>query len=143
MASFTITPIPVDGSPNQQAMVPDGSRIYVTHIRTSTSAISNVVSVIDTTQNAVVAEINLDSPAHFITVSPDGAQLYVSHFTEQKLSVVATISNAVVTVPLPDPPLLLAVTPDGGHLYVAGTTRLSLSSLRVSIPCDTEMTRTP
>src|ERR1035441_2899405 len=126
MDSFITTYIPVDSAPWHLAMVPDGSRIYVTHLRSPISDLSDVVSVIDTTQNAVVAEIHLDSPADFIAVSPDGAYLYVSHFPELKLSVIATISNAVVTIPLTDSPLLLAVTPDGGHVYVAGSTSLSV-----------------
>ena len=48
MDSFITTSIPVDSAPWHLAMVPDGSRIYVTHLRSSISDLSDVVSVIDT-----------------------------------------------------------------------------------------------
>jgi YVTN family beta-propeller protein len=118
MDSFSTTYILAGRYPDHLAVTPDGSRVYVSHW--SNFEDSNVVSLIDTTKNAVVAAIQLDSNPDCMVVNPEGARLYASHYQSQKGSVIDTSSNAVVTtIPFTGYPRLLAVTPDGAHVYVA------------------------
>jgi YVTN family beta-propeller protein len=72
-----------EGGPNGIAITPDGSRAYVT--------LSNVVSVIDTAANAVVANVTVpDFQKNAIAVTPDGKYVYA---LGSNLNVIATSTN--------------------------------------------------
>ena len=111
-------------------VTPDGKRAYVTHLVSSFELIplqvdqgwinSNVVSVIDTQQQKVVATIGLDEPSlgagnpWAVACTSDGQWLIVSHAGTHELSVIATAALAaplvhMVTAPtvynIPDDPV--------------------------------------
>jgi YVTN family beta-propeller protein len=91
----------------------DGRKVYVAN------TISNTVSVIDTTTNAVIATIPVGISPQGVTVTPDGSKVYVTNSTGT-VSVINTTTNAVVSaIPVGSFPFGVAVTPDGRKVYVA------------------------
>jgi YVTN family beta-propeller protein len=114
-----VTTIPVS-SPFMIALAPSGNLGYVTH-----GAIVNGVTVINTTTNSVVTNIPIPvDVAGAVTVTPNGAFVYVaclSFTTGSKLAVIDTATNTVVAfVPLPGTFAPgLAITPNGAFAYVA------------------------
>lgn len=131
METFTTTDIPVGESPDRLAIAPDGARLYVTHdlyaSDGSFSDLARMVSVIDTFANTVIGRIPLHAEPHSIVVSPDGAQVFVSHMFADTVSVIETTNNAVVaTVPISRNPELLGVTGDGSRVYVTHSGRMSV-----------------
>jgi YVTN family beta-propeller protein len=82
-----------------------GFRAYVTT--------AEGVVVIDTANNAVLANISLGLPAN-ITVSPDGALLFVPQAQESRIAVIdARTYTPLDAIPVPGRPGGLALTPDG------------------------------
>ena len=85
--------------PTGVAITPDGTHAYVTNFKDST------VSVIATTNNAVVATIPVGSaPAPGVpggepigvAITPDGTHAYVANEADNTVSVIATAGNTVV-----------------------------------------------
>jgi YVTN family beta-propeller protein len=79
------------------------------------------VSVIDTTNNTVVARIAVGNAASDAAVAPDGKHVYVvTGFGT--VSVIDTSTNAVTaTIPVGGQTEFLAVAPDGHHVYATDT----------------------
>ena len=109
-----VATIPVGGGASGVAVTPDGTHVYVTN------ALSDTVSVIDTTTNTVVQTIPVGSAPLYIAVTPDGKTVYVSNVDPYtSVSVIDTATNTVVkTVGVPYSSSI-AVAPDGTHVYVA------------------------
>ena len=53
-----------------------------------------------------------------ITVTPDGAYVYVNHFASSTVSVIDTSDNSVTDVPVVNEADGIAVTPNGVYVYV-------------------------
>jgi bacillolysin len=102
---------------------------------------TQIVSVIDTAANVVVATIPAGQGcscvgSEGIAVSPDGALVYVTNEQENSVSVIRTASNSVIATipvgtgpigvgPIGTGPIGVAASPDGGRIYVlngSGTT---------------------
>jgi YVTN family beta-propeller protein len=110
------------------AILPDGSRAYVTDSTGST------VSVIDTHQNVVTETITVGSGPRAIAVSPDGKLAYVANRVSNSVSVIDTASSTVVnTVPVGVQPWALAFATDGTQLYVANLGEGSQSTSSISV----------
>jgi YVTN family beta-propeller protein len=113
----------VCAAPDSMAMVPNGSRLYVTNQR------GNSVSVIDTTSNTVIGTIPVGSGPVGAAASPDGARVYIVNGSgATSVSVIDTATNGVIaSIPLGvAQPMGIAVTPDGGRLYVSAAGASSL-----------------
>ena len=93
-----------------------GPFAYVTHHS------FNIVTVIDTATNTVVATIPDPSGPLGAAFTPDGKHLYIADNFSDNVSVIDTAMNKVVaTIPVGSKPRGVAVTPDGRHAYVTNT----------------------
>jgi YVTN family beta-propeller protein len=91
-ANTVATTIHAGEHPNGIAITPNGKRAYVT------GQGSENISVIDLTNNTVVATITVDQTFHFgIFVRPDGQRAYVTNDgVDNGMPVIDTSSNMVV-----------------------------------------------
>jgi YVTN family beta-propeller protein len=82
----------------------------------------NTVSVIDTSNDSVVATIPVSGQnADTVAVSPDGAFVYVASENGQ-VSVISAATNSVVsTIPISGSPWTVAVSPNGALVYATTT----------------------
>jgi len=104
--------IPVGKAPQQAVITPNGAEVYVTNHSDST------VSVIDTATNAVSFTISVGGSPLSLAVSPDGSKVYVGD-NAGSVSIINTLSKAVMTIATLGPVRQLALTPDGSKLYLA------------------------
>jgi uncharacterized repeat protein (TIGR01451 family) len=81
---------------------------------------SGTVSVIDTSNNALAATIDVGHNPGAVAANPAGTRLYVANSGDGTVSVIDTLSQLVVsTFTAGGAPLGLAVNPAGTRLYVA------------------------
>jgi YVTN family beta-propeller protein len=128
-ATNTASSIAVGTGPVAVVSKPDGSRVYVLNGSGVTS-----VSVIDTATATVVATVPLGvGQARGMTISPDGAHVYVSTYGSSSVKVIDTATNTVTTtipiagvVPLP---VGMDATPDGAFVYTANLNGSSVSKI--------------
>src|SRR5262249_47243026 len=116
----TVTTIAMGGSPVSVAVTPDGKNAYVANRQISTTSRS-IISVVDTTSNAVAANIPLPNvdPAH-VALTPDGKHVYIACFNTGILVVDTATRTVATTVPLGNGgPRAIAFTPDGNHAFIA------------------------
>ena len=112
-----------DRPPLGVAINPAGTRVYVAN------ALSNNLSVIDTSTNTVVgAPIAVGSTPYGVAFNPAGTRLYVTNLTSGTVSVIDTANDTVVGAPIPVgfEPIGVAVTPDGARVYVANAGTVSV-----------------
>ncbi|PYX60268.1 MAG: hypothetical protein DMG76_03360, partial [Acidobacteria bacterium] len=89
------------------AITPDGTRAYVT-----INFPNNVVAVIDTATNTVLATIPVGVGPIGVAITPDGARAYVTNDDSNTVSVIDTATNTLVaTVPVGVRPVAVAITP--------------------------------
>jgi YVTN family beta-propeller protein len=87
----------------------------------SANFVGSTVSVIDTTNDTVVATISSPQARTPLsaTLSPDGKTLYTANFNSSNVSVIDTTTNAVTSlVAVGSGPAATVVSPDGSRLYV-------------------------
>jgi YVTN family beta-propeller protein len=76
------------------------------------NAPNNLVAVIDTATNTVVATIPVGSGPIGVAIRPDGARVYVTNDNSDTVSVIDTTTNTVVaTIPVGSGPVAVAITP--------------------------------
>ena len=81
--------------------------------------LGNTVSVIDTSNNNVVAIVKVGSGPIGVAVSPDGGRAYVTNGGSNTVSVIDTSTNKVTaTVKVGSSPNGITVIPDGEKVYV-------------------------
>jgi len=79
----------------------------------------NTVSVIDTTNNTIVATIPVGRFPSSLALTPHGTFIYVTNDEDDTVTVVSTATNAAVaTVPVGVFPFRVAITPNGAFAYV-------------------------
>src|SRR5947199_8329272 len=88
-----VATIPVGRSPAFLDVAPDGSRVYVVNAFGST----NAISVIDTATETAIATIPVGNAPSQLAISRDGARLYVTDSGANSISMIATVSNLVVS----------------------------------------------
>lgn len=103
------------------AVTADGKKVYVN------DSVYNIVSVIDTATNTVIATIPVGIFPYGVTVTPDGKKVYVTNrkgkivgfVNRNTVSVIDTSINTVtITVPVGNNQFEVAVTPDGSKVYM-------------------------
>ncbi|HEY2521498.1 MAG TPA: hypothetical protein VGJ19_15400 [Streptosporangiaceae bacterium] len=115
------TPINVGLNPQDLAVSPDGSQVWVAETGPQTSASSpSAVSVISTATDKVTARWTLPGAPAQIRFSPSGTRVYVAAAGGVAVYSTATRKPAGFIRGLGDP-RGLAVSPDGKSLYVTGT----------------------
>ena len=113
-AGCVISTVPVGSAPVGVTVNPAGTRVYVAN------AVSETVSVIDTSTNTVIAVIaGFGSTPYNLVVSPDGARLYVAVNQGGFLSVVDTATNTISgNGPAGRWPFGIALNPAGTRAYI-------------------------
>jgi YVTN family beta-propeller protein len=98
------------------AVMPDGSRIYVTN------SSSNNVGVIDTATNSLLTTVSVGGMPWGAAMTPDGSKVYVANRLDNTVSVIATASDTVVdTITVGATPWGVASNPAGTKVYVANS----------------------
>lgn len=122
----------VDLFPDNLALSPDGTRLYVTETNGCNGDNSGYVTVIDTASNTVIAQIPGFCQPQGLAVSPDGSRLYVVNTTSSDnadgwVSVINTSDySTITTIPVGAKPSFIALTPDGTKAYVTNNRDSSL-----------------
>jgi len=84
-----------------------------------TNSGDRTVSVINTTNNSIVATVPVGSYPIGVAVTSNGTKVYVANYNSNTVSVINTITNTVTaTVPVGRYPIGVAVTPDESKVYV-------------------------
>lgn len=96
--------IDVGPNPIQMIVTPNGDFVYVANQGTE-AAPNDTVSVIETAAGHVVETIITGSGAHGVSVSADGAFVFVTNIADDSVSIIDTESqNVAETVPVGDRP---------------------------------------
>jgi YVTN family beta-propeller protein len=123
----TVATVPVN---NVAALTisPDGSRLYAVSSdrRTYYEYPAGRLTIIDTARHSVVETIAVGACPQTVTVSPDGACLYITHYDTCSVSTVDLTTGNVTAVGLRDAPLAVVFTPDSGHAYVCNVRSLTV-----------------
>jgi YVTN family beta-propeller protein len=104
------------GFPSTLTFSPDGTKAYLY------DGDQKVIFVVSTATRAVTGTIQLEagSEVNDMVVSPNGAVLYAVNSAYDRVDVINTATNTVVTsIPVGDAPAGLDVSPDGTRLYVS------------------------
>jgi YVTN family beta-propeller protein len=118
--------VPVGRGPDAVATTPDGRFAYITNFLSST------VSVIRTTDNTVVATVNVPVNPVGVGVTPNGASVYVM-MLGATISTIRTSDNTIAaTIPVTFNPTRVAFTPDGAFAYITDYVQSSVTVLRTS-----------
>ena len=100
--------------PEFVAVHPAGTFVYVVVTN------DDVVRVINTTTNSIVATVPVGEEPRGVAVHPEGTFVYVANGTGDSVSVIDGATNTVIaTVPVVNLPLGVAVHPAGTFVYVA------------------------
>ena len=96
--------IDVGPGPIQLMATPDGAYVYVAN-QGSEAAPNNTVSVIDTRTGEVTKTLETGLGAHGVSVSADGAFVFVTNISDDSVSIIdAQRQEVVTTVPVGDGP---------------------------------------
>ena len=91
------------------------------------------VSVIDTSNNTVVATVAAQDTPWGVAIGPDGTRAYVTNSQSSSVSVIDTANNSLVAnVVVGNGPTGVAVTPDGTRAYVANSNVSTVSVIDIS-----------
>ena len=109
--------ITVGGLPNFITFTPDGSKAYVSCYQGPPPQ----VVAIRTSDNAVLATRTFEgNTIQDAVVSPDGSRVYISNMDRQRIEVIRTSDDTVLT-PIPTAhlrPRGIGISPDGAYLFV-------------------------
>lgn len=136
--------IQVGGNPAKVKVTPNGQKLYVT------DAGSNVVRVIDTATNTVIANIPASTPNN-LDISPDGGEVYVSQRFLGSILVIDTVTDTASGAPINlGGGAIDGVTfnPSGNKVYVVsdnvnGTIPVNIIDVASRTVIDTFTTPTP
>jgi gliding motility-associated-like protein len=127
-----ITTLKLPGAPDNIAVSPDGSKVYVTSGTYNPKAFGMVI-VISTFTNQVVANIPLttNNPGG-IVVSADGSKLYISDDISNLITTVNARTYQAVGTTTINSAGPLCISPDGTTLYVANVTGNYVNIIRTT-----------
>src|SRR3990170_4249425 len=134
-ANAVIATVIVGTRPGVIAILPDGSRVYVANLN------SNTVSVIQTSNNGVIATVseNVGPTPIGIAITGDNSKLYVANFGTpdtpgNTVSIIDIGSNEVInTVTVEPNPIAILINPDSSRVYVANTDTITVIDIRIDI----------
>jgi YVTN family beta-propeller protein len=113
--------VDLKGTPSCVAVAPDG-RVFVG------DASRDVVSVLDGTPLAEIAEIKVGRVPAQLAISPSAGRIFVANRGADSVSVIDLESLSVIaTVPVGHAPVALSMSPRGDRLYVANVASADLS----------------
>src|SRR5215831_4071068 len=101
-----------------------------------TDGSSNLVTVLDTSNDAALSTVPVGASPSHVAVSKDGLRAYVSNTAANTVSVVNTATDIVIsTITVGAGPTVLAATPNGDYVYVAvtGGVQVVSSALRAVV----------
>lgn len=134
VVSNTVVSVTVGGGPYGLAVNEITNRIYVAN------SLSNTVSVIDGSNNVVIATISVGTRPHYVAVNPNLNRIYVTNYVSGSLSIIdGTINQVVATkTGLTNPEGVLANALNN-RIYVAdyGADRVALYQDSASSPTPT------
>jgi YVTN family beta-propeller protein len=107
---------------------PDGSRLYAVSSdqRTYYQYPAGWLTIIETAGHGVVETIAVGACPETVSVSPDGAYVYITHYDTCSVSAVNLTTGNVTAVALRDAPLAVVFTPDSAHAYVCNVRSLTM-----------------
>jgi YVTN family beta-propeller protein len=110
------------------AISADGSRLYAVSYdrRTYYQYPAGWLTIIDTASHDVVETIAVGACPETVTVSPDGAYLYITHYETYSVSAVNLTTGSVTAIALRDAPLAVVFTPDSAQAYVGNVHSLTV-----------------
>jgi YVTN family beta-propeller protein len=88
------------------------------HISAYVTNVSGTVSVINTSNNSVVATIPVGRFPSGVAITPDGTRIYVTNIFNSISVIDAATNRVVATIPSSQFPTGIAITPDGTRAYV-------------------------
>ncbi len=125
-----LTKIAVGMSPAGLDVTPDRTRLYVantTDPQSGGGSVVGTVSVIDTTTNAVIKTIDVDS-AEAVATNPAGSRVYVSQRFHSGVTAIDRSTDTVsASTSVGFLPRGLAVTPNGNRVLVANSSPNTVS----------------
>jgi YVTN family beta-propeller protein len=123
----TVATVPVNDV-TALAISPDGSRLYAVSCdrRTYYQYPAGWLTIIDTASHAVVETIAVGACPDTVTVSPDGAYLYITHYDTSSVSAVNLATSSATAIALRDAPLAVVFTPDSTRAYVGSVHSLTV-----------------
>jgi YVTN family beta-propeller protein len=126
------------GDINALAISPDGSELYTISSQAGSyyQHAAGRLDVIDTDAYAVSDTIAVAADPVTVTVSPDGARLYLTHDDIAGITTIELSTHRAVEVCLDEVPLSVTFSPDSTHAYMP-----HLSSLTVIDTVTLEKTR--
>jgi YVTN family beta-propeller protein len=128
-----IKTISVPGGATEAVVSPDGKTVYTTG---GHSSIPSNISVIDVATNTVTKTITVGtgaSSSEGLTISPDGSRVYVTEAGANRVAVINTADNTVLTyVTVGTSPRGAAITPDGSKVYVANASSKTVSVINTA-----------
>ncbi len=117
----------VGSDPCGIAITPDGTRAYVAN------RVSNNVSVIDITDNVVIATVATASYPVSVAITPDSSRAYVANQTGRRITIINTATNVVELIINDNTRHVgIAITPDGSRAYVVNDIDSSFSVIDIS-----------
>ena len=109
------------------AVTPSGAFAYITNCG------DNTVSVINTSNNTVVAIVPVGNSPFGVAITPNGAFAYVTNTADNTVSVINTANNTEVgTVAVGNGPFGVAITPNGASAYVVNGGGQSVSVIDIA-----------
>jgi YVTN family beta-propeller protein len=113
--------------PEQFALSPDGSRLFVANEDAAT------MSVVDIPSSRVVARVPVGREPEGVSITPDGRWVLVTNESDNSVSVIDTGTLKIVrSVQVGKRPRDVAFTPDGRAAYVSG--EFDASVYRMAVP---------
>ena len=115
-----IATIPGIMSPEQIAISPDGTRLFVVNLWLDDAKTHGGVTVVDAMVNQVLQTIPLGDASDGIAISPDDSAVYVTELNLNQVVKISTITYKVMTlIPVGARPTAIVITPNGAAAYVA------------------------
>jgi YVTN family beta-propeller protein len=105
--------------PEEVAITPDGTKVYVVGTVGAFEGMIDIVWVIATDSNKLIATIPMKGMPYRIAITPDSTKVYVTNKLNYTISIIATDSNKVtVIIPVEGEPGEIVIAPDGARAYV-------------------------
>lgn len=127
-------PIPPTGPTNSSpiALSPNDRTVWV--VNPENNSVSSFEANVKPGANPPVRQIGVGLEPRSIAITPDSAKVYVTNMASGNVSVINSLSGAVIaTIPVGKEPFGCALTPNGARLYVANFSSANLSVIDTAL----------